>query len=359
VTPDDFSRLTAEGTAIRSIQNGAVAFSDPYWTGGGYTLLPLSSISRSYKIGRQVDLMDEHMRDIGCVLPLSGHSCEDVSLLSDLEYIAYLAEVAPEAYGHPHSFLRSYAAIRTGHLNDYLSDRLAGAPVWGAFVHDIGSVAGFISDPAVSDGSPVQAFAGIDYPTWHHVQSALRSVAEPFSFERFLKVYHLLELVADWDVVQGIRALGHDLAGIGQLLSAYSGKDRESFYRVMQSRCRDPARIASLLAEIRRFPVQAISIFYDYSKDGNPLKEQDLFNQMFIVTNFSSAVHSATKDAPDKKDFHGFCLKLASYWIYRIRCCIAHNRIGEYVMTPEDEPFMVGFAEPLIREIASQAFKLR
>ncbi|NES18002.1 MAG: hypothetical protein F6K41_03525 [Symploca sp. SIO3E6] len=49
-------------------------------------------------------------------------------------------------------------------------------------------------------------------------------------------------------------------------------------------------------------------------------------------------------------------IKIAAYWIYRVRSCIAHNRIGEYIMLPEDEEFIVEFAEPLLREVLYQVF---
>lgn len=41
---------------------------------------------------------------------------------------------------------------------------------------------------------------------------------------------------------------------------------------------------------------------------------------------------------------------------YNVRCCTAHNRIGEYVISNDDEGFVVEFAEPLLREVLCQIF---
>lgn len=52
-----------------------------------------------------------------------------------------------------------------------------------------------------------------------------------------------------------------------------------------------------------------------------------------------------------------FILAIATYWIYRIRCSIAHHKIGEYMMGYDDEEFVVEFAEPLLKEIILESFK--
>lgn len=52
-----------------------------------------------------------------------------------------------------------------------------------------------------------------------------------------------------------------------------------------------------------------------------------------------------------------FILRIVSYWIYRVRCSIAHNKIGEYLLSWEDEEFLVKFAEPLLLEVLKQFYK--
>jgi hypothetical protein len=167
----------------------------------------------------------------------------------------------------------------------------------------------------------------------------------------------MLELVYDWDIVQDIRALNDDLYGIGQILNSYSRGERDILQRVIKDRCANFDRVAERLADIRYFPSEAKRIFYDYGKDGNPLKEHSDFEELFLKNTFSKLLHGKVKGLSAKIDFNIFCASLATYWIYRIRCSVAHNRLGEYVMTQADELFMINFAEPLIREVAAQAFR--
>jgi len=53
----------------------------------------------------------------------------------------------------------------------------------------------------------------------------------PYAFERYLKLYHLLELSFDHDTVEKIRGLGQDLHGIGQILAQHK---RDEFDRLKQ-----------------------------------------------------------------------------------------------------------------------------
>ena len=56
------------------------------------------------------------------------------------------------------------------------------------------------------------------------------------------------------------------------------------------------------------------------------------------------------------KGYDNLVIEFSAYCIYRVRCCISHNRIGEYVMSNDDEGFVVEFAEPLLREVLCQIF---
>ncbi|WP_217361105.1 hypothetical protein [Dolichospermum sp. UHCC 0406] len=57
-----------------------------------------------------------------------------------------------------------------------------------------------------------------------------------------------------------------------------------------------------------------------------------------------------------ENNYDDLVINFSAYCIYRVRCCTAHNRIGEYVMSNDDEGFVVEFAEPLLREVLCQIF---
>jgi hypothetical protein len=357
VTPQEKSAQEAKGFAFRTIPNDPLAYVSSYWAGAGHTVLPVAVVSRGLPANTQVPILDEKGIDIGVLLTMSGQVVTDITLLSDVEYVAYIADVDPKELGQTHTFHSNYVAIKTTYLRDYLDSYLAGAPVWGGFIHDHGPEHVLVASPLTSSHKHLSAISNVGYPTWHHVNTAIRSVLEPFVFERYLKIYQMLELVYDWDIVQEIRSLNDDLHGIGQILSSYSRGERDILTRVIKDRCSDFDRIAERLAGIRHFPGEAKKIFYDYGKEGNPLKEYSDFEELFIKNTFGRLLHGKNKSLPSKPPFDLVCANLSAYWIYRVRCSVAHNRIGEYVMTQADELFMNNFAEPLLREVAAQAFR--
>jgi hypothetical protein len=57
------------------------------------------------------------------------------------------------------------------------------------------------------------------------------------------------------------------------------------------------------------------------------------------------------------KAYDDYTLKLTAYWVDRVRSSIAHHKIGKYMMTNNDEDFMLNFVEPLLDELIKQCFK--
>jgi hypothetical protein len=44
------------------------------------------------------------------------------------------------------------------------------------------------------------------------------------------------------------------------------------------------------------------------------------------------------------------------YWVYRIRCSIAHTKIGSHIFVSEDEEFVSSVGEKLIDSIISSVY---
>jgi hypothetical protein len=103
---------------------------------------------------------------------------------------------------------------------------------------------------------------------------------------------------------------------------------------------------------------QANTIFFEFGKDSNPYKNEWKPFEAFVVSGFTqSNVSSLRKNGFTADQYNAFIIETSAYWIYRVRCCIAHTKIGEYVMSHEDEEFVARFAEPLLRSILIQVFK--
>ena len=100
-------------------------------------------------------------------------------------------------------------------------------------------------------------------------------------------------------------------------------------------------------------------IFFDYGKDSNPLKDEirwNKFKQLLIgqKLNFTEAKNLGL--ANNQNDFKSFILKIISYWIYRIRSSIAHNKIGEFILEESHQSFLVEVGEEILLEVIKQIF---
>ncbi len=146
--------------------------------------------------------------------------------------------------------------------------------------------------------------------------------------------------------------LGNKELDISRTLKDYNREDIERLKSLFLNKL-IPSRIIPFLNEIDHHRVIANKIFYDYGKDSNPIKQKTQFDAIldgggFTLTNLNSVIGN--------NRFSDLIPKVVAYWIYRIRSSIAHNKLGEYLMTVNDEEFIVQFAEPLIRESLIQVY---
>jgi hypothetical protein len=129
-----------------------------------------------------------------------------------------------------------------------------------------------------------------------------------------------------------------------------------------------PDKIVRCLAALcsdAQWHTQIQSIFFDFGKDGNPLDGKGTeFIRAIASSGFSpqiltdiGIVNRNTNNALLVQRLEELAIRLSTYWIYRVRCSIAHSKIGEYVMTSRDEPFVALFAEPLLRCVLETTLK--
>src|SRR5690606_13275654 len=109
-------------------------------------------------------------------------------------------------------------------------------------------------------------------------------------------------------------------------------------------------------------PYQALGeeIFIKFGKSKEPIKLTDpiKYNNLLATTDIfidPNVIHSTIQI--QTSNYNKFIHSVTAYWIYRIRCSIAHFKIGEYILTRDKEEFIVEFAEPLIKEVLLQFYK--
>jgi len=276
---------------------------------------------------------------------------------------AYLFEISPDQYSQPGRFLTDYALVKRERLKEYRDNFLASAAIWGGFWHSEQSSTGVMA-PA-RPPLPIAAQSGIKMPTSLHTEAAKRSAMLPYAFERYLKLYHLLELSFDYDTVVRIRALRDDLHGIGQILSQHKSNELVRLKQLILEKCSDKSAVARCIEDLcreRKWDVIARDIFFTFGKDGNPLSKKDTqFASMVTGPGFNQAGAVSSNIISAKQaqqgEFEELVLETSAYWIYRVRSSIAHNRIGEYVMKPQDEEFVEHFAEKLLRQVLATVLR--
>lgn len=332
----------------------------------GLIALPIIA-NGSHRIGLGTGVADIEMKAIGgklygflCLCKSLGHV--DIGRITDAQYAAYVAEVPKEQYGLPYRFEHDYVVLKKANYQSYVSEYMQSSPLWGGFVHLDGTI--MIPSPCVCIPNELVMVPGIQVPTAFHSESVVRSVLEPFAFERFLKLYHLFELQFDLEVVDRIRGLGDDLFGIATILNQYRRTDCERLKSLIQEKCDDIAGIQQALNGIladQSLWDKGKEIFFAFGKEDNPFKDdarKAKFYSMMDRGGFSLDNARACNLASGEREFAAMVQNVATYWIYRVRCCIAHNRIGEYVMTAQYEGFVTTFAEPLLRVLLLQAFRV-
>jgi hypothetical protein len=173
----------------------------------------------------------------------------------------------------------------------------------------------------------------------------------------------LLELIYDWDFINRLRELDDNLTDLGMWLKKYSTRDDiDRLNLIFKARYEEGKLDIEVISHsldkiLPNYLNEAKKIFFEFGKSSNPYKDnlidfEDFMRGGGFTSNISSLGQRFSGNKCDE-----FIISITAYWIYRVRCCIAHNKIGEYVMAHSDEEFVARFAEPLLRTILLQVFK--
>jgi hypothetical protein len=262
-----------------------------------------------------------------------------------------------DAHGNPRRdfvFNKDYVVILADFYEKYSSSFRSGSALWGLFTHvEDGESA---PTPYLTKKKSVLATSNIDISLEIEREALFRCVSQSSTFDRYLKLYHLLELHFDVQIVEAIRGLGADLKGIGKLLNSYSGgNELDRLTRLIRSRCSEEAFIDRVLSDAfcePNYREQWHEILFEYSKESNPYNNKGSEFKVAVTNGYSRSDWVANMNA--KQDA---IPKFIAYMIYRVRSSIAHMRIGEFLFSFSDEAFVAEAAEPLLREVVTAVYK--
>lgn len=318
-------------------------------------LVPLQISLTSRTIDREEDLevKDEQGISIATLCFLAGSEVSDFSKLTRWRFAAYLSEISSDEFdGGYHVMAHDYIVVNIDEIKRYLEEYSEGAPIWGGFSHNSVTVNNWLQKKC-----SIQAKASLKVPTTHHREALQRYLLSSNNFDRFLKLYHTVELLFDYVIFKKLQALGDDLLGYGDVMKENSRLERERLLSLIKEFCMDHDEVGRAITEANGHRAVCEEMFQGYSKDGNPLENSDLFERFWTLIEGSGVSEANLKAAkignPSQRDF---ILKVAAYWIYRVRCSIAHNRVGEFILADTHEPFVGEFCIPLLLSVVRQIF---
>ncbi|MGC5326619.1 hypothetical protein [Brevibacillus sp. SYSU BS000544] len=347
---EEINRLAEDGNSPVEIKS--VEIKEDNIVVNGKIALPIEVVSNYYTKENDIVIFDEDGNEIGCLCLKRSF---DISELSDYRFVAYLIDVDYNNFLNTnYEYNDSYVVINEEFYDDYIQHYKDTSSLWGKFSHEI------LSMPVNRTEAKILAIKNINLPTKYHIENCIRAINEPYAFERFLKLYHLLELIFDYDLVQDIKALNEDIKDAGKLIMEYKREDINRLKWIFEKRLKNLDQIVSKLNHIQNYMDKAYDIFYHYGKESNPIKKYDDFEEIIKLGGFEySQLKQHYAKNYGEEQHKQFIINVAAYWIYRIRCCIAHNKIGEYIMESKDEEFVNSFAEPLLYEILIEGFRVK
>ncbi|MCA6515526.1 MAG: hypothetical protein IM577_08000 [Chitinophagaceae bacterium] len=311
-------------------------------------------ISHSYDRTSEIPVKSDEGNEIGRILFLANNEIDDIRSLPEDKLICFfrdndLSHINAENY----IFKYDYLIIDRNQIEQYCAIKKT-SPIWGSYFH-------LEHLPSISfqkkyKPSEIKIIPEVKINNQIYFENLHLSIHEPNPFNRFLKLYHLIELQFDMHTAEKIIEL-HNQGGkekeISSLLKEYQREDINRLISIIRQRCNGINSLAIRLNKIKQFEGKARKIFYDYGKESNPLKLTD-FNS---ILNENDLFSENVINAIGGYIYPVLIQKLCSYWIYRIRSSISHNKFGEYIMDINDEEFIVEFGEPLLKEVVTQCFK--
>lgn len=341
-----------------------------------YVFIEVTSVSNTLNSEDPIDIKDENNNSLGYLI-IGGGKMRTISSLPSLHTAATLyfylidqieAGVKPEKISIPVDFEsktiledRSVLLVAKDRFQNYTEKYMQGADLWGGFSHRK------METIEHSEHTLINAIPNIRFPTEAHKNKAFYATSSENSFTRFLSKYQIIELMFDYITVARIRVSNDNLFEFRDIMNAYGRDDIVLLKSILKSYVLDISKLSELMYEFAAFEGTTIEIFQKHSKESNPLKADAVFDKFwkaikskkltFDDVNADQSLKFSNFSGPDKggKDqFSTAIINIVAYWIYRVRCSIAHNKIGEHIFSDKDESFILKAAEPILDEVLRQ-----
>lgn len=320
-----------------------------------YHVLTVSGYSSSIENDNDIEIYNEDQLLIGLICFSTSDKSFDISDLTPARYISYLVDRSGSlttGFSGNYIFRKSYVLILDEFINIYREKYQVLSPHWGKFTHEC-------SEKVTIDfPDKLVVTSELIMPTREHVTKFQRAILSTDGFDRFLKKYHLLELIYDYVCVLRLRTMSTDLNGFSDVMKDYSNsKELNRLNDMVKNYVRNSDEISRVFVVSKDFKSVVISLCQDIDRGDNPLRESGKWNAFWAFVeaeNISFTEDKITSSSPkfakysNADEYNAHLFKIAAFWIYRIRCSIAHMKIGEFIFQEDDEEFVVKVGERLI-----------
>jgi hypothetical protein len=328
------------------------AFKDGFLNVNHKLALKVDQVSSYYDTSSDISVFDPQGVEIGVLCFTKELGKVNWRGVTENQFIAFVNEASFGDREDDYTFKYNYLILKDSSYDDYILKFKNTSSVWGGFNH-------LSTTPMIGYTKPITEIHISEIKLENNIfkENSQRAVIQPFAHERFLKLYHLLELRFDLEVVNEIKTLDFNLnpEKIGKIFTDYSLNELSRLKHIVERNINEIQPLTDCLNKIIDYQDLANEIFYKFGKNGSPMKELGDFINV-VPFGFEEA-HLKDHKINYQKNHSKFIKDLASYWIYRVRCSIAHNKIGEYILSWDNEEFIVEFAEPLLKEVLKQCFK--
>ena len=213
------------------------------------------------------------------------------------------------------------------------------------------------------------------FPTPFHKNTSINNLISVSPFDKYLKTYHQIELLFNLIMVKAIQKI--DISSINNINSIYKDLGKNEFetivYIIDKYSKIDEKYLKIIVDGFTNNENLCEEFLQKYSKSSNPLSDivrWEKFKKFAIKSNQSGCIslddffniacdeNVAFSKPTQKQDFINIIRRINGYWIYRIRCSIAHNKLGEFIFESNEShyEFVYNYGLPLLTTTLSCIF---
>lgn len=260
----------------------------------------------------------------------------------------------------------NFLIVNYDYANTYFEKFYGKETLWGGFNHKK-----YIEMPSKKIEKIYLPDLEIKFPTELNLTNSVNSIKSNNIFDLFLKNYHNIELLFNLIFLRELRRI--DINNISEANSIYKKLNKDEIeslrYLISEFTNNKVTQIKLIIKAFNEYSIITQEILYEYGKESSPVKDpvvRDKFNQFLEKCNLDTPqtisqfleISKAKKLKNDEKSFKDFINNFIAYFIYRIRCSIAHKKFGEFIFSENEEHknFMIDISIPLIKSTTIEIF---